>query len=116
MKKRRKIIVEAATSADGYIARPDGDVGWLDRPMPKGHYGLGEFMKSIDIILMGRKTYDKGIEMGMKSSFDPRVKNYIFSRKPKKSLLLGPQRLPGQNQTAWMSPLPERRYLPVLLP
>jgi len=24
----RKIIVYIATSADGYIARPDGDVGW----------------------------------------------------------------------------------------
>jgi len=29
--KRRKIIVYIATSADGYIARPDGDVEWLNR-------------------------------------------------------------------------------------
>jgi len=81
MTKRRKIIVSIATSADGYIARPDGDVGWLDRPQPKGHYGMGEFFKSIDTILWGRKTYDKGIEMGMKESgFSPKVKNYVFSR------------------------------------
>jgi dihydrofolate reductase len=26
---RRKIIVYIATSADGYIARPDGDIEWL---------------------------------------------------------------------------------------
>ena len=87
MKKRRKIIVYGATSADGYIARPDGNVGWLDRPQPKGNYGAEKFFKSIDTILWGRKTYDKGIEMGMKSSFSPKVKNYLFSRKPKKSLL-----------------------------
>jgi dihydrofolate reductase len=28
----RKIIAYVAISADGYIARPDGDVKWLDRP------------------------------------------------------------------------------------
>jgi dihydrofolate reductase len=26
-----------ATSVDGYIARPDGDVAWLVRPRPKGN-------------------------------------------------------------------------------
>ncbi len=87
MKKSRKIIVYIATSADGYIARPDGDVAWLDRPRPKGNYGMGEFFKSIDTILWGRKTYAKGIEMGMKAAgFGARIKNYVFSRQPQKSL------------------------------
>jgi hypothetical protein len=39
MKTPRKIIVHVTTSADGYIARSDGDVSWLDRPHPKGNYG-----------------------------------------------------------------------------
>ena len=34
--KRRRIIVYVATSADGFIARKDGRVDWLDRPHPKG--------------------------------------------------------------------------------
>lgn len=89
MKKLRKIIVEVATSADGYIARRDGDVAWLDRPQPKGQYGMGEFFKTIDTILWGRKTYTKGIEMGMKKSYAPRIKNYLFSRHPQKSLIKG---------------------------
>ncbi len=89
MKKSRKITVYVATSADGYIARPDGDVGWLDRPRPKGDYGYGAFFKSIDTILWGRKTYTKGIEMGMKSSYAPAVKNYLFSRNPQPSLIKG---------------------------
>ena len=90
MKKRRKIIVHIATSADGFIARPDGDVGWLERPSPKGNYGLGEFFKTIDTILWGRKTYAKGLEMGMKSgAFFSGVKNYLFSRRRQKSLITG---------------------------
>jgi dihydrofolate reductase len=90
MPKRRKVIVEIATSADGYIARRDGDVAWLDRPAPKGHYGMGAFVKSIDTILWGRKTYTKGIEMGMKAgAFGPKIKSYLFSRKPRMSLLQG---------------------------
>jgi dihydrofolate reductase len=90
MKRRRKVIVEIATSADGYIARTDGDVSWLDRPTPKGHYGMGAFMKTIDTILWGRKTYTKGIKMGMKDGgFGPKIKNYLFSRQPQGSLLQG---------------------------
>ena len=86
MKKNRKIIVYIATSADGYIARPDGGVDWLDRPQPKGNYGIEGFYKSIDTILWGRKTWSKGIEMGMKESgFDPRIQNYIFTRHSHKS-------------------------------
>ncbi|SRR6266481_974476 len=73
MKRRRKVIVEIATSADGYIARSDGDVAWLDRPQPKDHYGMGVFMRTIDTILWGRKTYTKGVEMGMKDGgFGPK--------------------------------------------
>jgi len=89
MKKARKIIVQIATSADGYIARPDGDVGWLNEPHLKGDYGMAAFFKTIDTILWGRKTYEKGIEMGMKSSFGPKVRNYVFSRRPQGALLPG---------------------------
>ena len=90
MKKRRKVIVEVATSADGYIARLDGDVGWLDRPAPKGNYGLGAFVKSIDTILWGRKTYAKGLEFGMTAdAYGPAVKSYVFSRKSRIRLLEG---------------------------
>jgi dihydrofolate reductase len=90
MKKRRKIVVSIAMSTDGFIARPDGDVGWLDRPGPKRDYGMTKFFKTIDTILWGRKTYDKGIEMGMKSGdFGAKTKNYLFSRRPRKRLLPG---------------------------
>lgn len=89
----RKIIVYIATSADGYIARPDGAVDWLDRPRVKGNYGMGEFYRSIDTILWGRKTYDMVLrfqEEGKDSpvSYDG-VKNYAFSRRPPKKVARG---------------------------
>ena len=79
----RKIIVYIATSADGYIARRDGAVDWLDRPRLKGDYGMGEFYRSIDTILWGRKTAGLTTQMGGAfGDFDPKVKNYVFSRRP----------------------------------
>lgn len=44
MTKRRNVIVHIGTSADGYIARPDGDLEWLtSRPAPAGFYGMNAF-------------------------------------------------------------------------
>jgi hypothetical protein len=52
---QRKIIVNIATSADGYVARPDGNLDWLtERPAPKGFYGLPEFERSTDAKILGR--------------------------------------------------------------
>jgi dihydrofolate reductase len=39
-------------------------VEWLDRPRPKGDYGMGAFWKSVDTIVMGRKTYDFAVDHG----------------------------------------------------
>jgi dihydrofolate reductase len=90
MVHKRKIIVYIATSADGFIARSDGSVDWLDRPSPKGNYGMGAFYKSIDTILWGRKTCDMALDFQKKgvagSAFDTKVKNYVFTR----SLLQSP--------------------------
>lgn len=86
---RRKIVVHIATSVDGYIARPDGDVEWLNRRPRDVDYGTREFYSTIDTILWGRKTYDwllnyfkmRGKTKGL---FDRKVANYVFSRKPPK--------------------------------
>jgi dihydrofolate reductase len=84
MVRKRKIIVHIATSADGFIARRDGSFDWLDRPRPKGNYGMAEFYRSIDTILWGRKTCDMALEFQKKgvsgTAFDTRVKNYVFTR------------------------------------
>jgi dihydrofolate reductase len=86
MVRKRKIIAYIATSADGFIARADGSVDWLEGPRPKGNYGMGVFYKSIDTILLGRKTSDMALDFQKKgvpgSAFEARVKNYAFTRNP----------------------------------
>jgi dihydrofolate reductase len=68
---KRKIIVNVATSADGYIARTDGNLDWLtNRPAPKGFYGLPKFSRSIDAKILGRKTFDFSVRMGASFSAD----------------------------------------------
>jgi dihydrofolate reductase len=81
----RKIIVYIATSADGYIARPDGGVEWLNRPRVKGNYGMGEFFRKIYTILWGRKTLEMALKApgGVAGPLSGRkLKNYAFSHKP----------------------------------
>jgi dihydrofolate reductase len=85
---QRKIIVYIATSADGYIARLDGSVDWLNRPMPKDAYGMTAFARSIDTILWGRKTYDFAAKMGGVGAYG-KVKHYAFSRQPPSDPLPG---------------------------
>jgi len=85
----RKIIAYLATSADGYIARPDGDVEWLNRRPDTIDYGMARFYASVDTILWGRKTYDwllahhrkRGQTTGL---FDQSKTHYVFSRTPPK--------------------------------
>ena len=80
MTGRRRVIVHIATSADGYIARPDGDLEWLtSRPAPKGFYGIDAFMKTVDTMLLGRRTYEASLKLG--ATFDPSAgRTIVFSR------------------------------------
>ena len=81
MTPTRKIIVNLATSADGYIARLDGNLDWLTkRPAPKGFYGMPQFMRSVDAKLLGRKTFDLSVELGARFTADD--PHYVFSRQP----------------------------------
>jgi dihydrofolate reductase len=86
MVRKRKIIVYIATSADGFIARSDGSIDWLERPRPKGNYGMGAFYKSIDTTLWGRKTYDMALDYQKRgvpgTAFDTSVRNYVFTHDP----------------------------------
>ncbi|WP_308909596.1 dihydrofolate reductase family protein [Pseudokordiimonas caeni] len=49
-----------ATSLDGFIAREDGDIAWLlERDDPAEDHGYDAFIQGIDIILMGRGSFEK---------------------------------------------------------
>ena len=64
-----KVSVYIATSLDGYIARENGDLDWLDAAnatVQEGEdCGFLKFMESIDVLVMGRKTYEKVLSFGM---------------------------------------------------
>ncbi|QDT64857.1 dihydrofolate reductase family protein [Calycomorphotria hydatis] len=51
-----------ATSLDGYIARRDGDIDWLDAVPtgdPEEDFGYGALFNSVDALIMGRNTFEK---------------------------------------------------------
>lgn len=72
----KKIILFIASSLDGYIARPSGEIDWL---FTDQDYGYSEFYANIDTILMGRKTYEQVLTFGEYPY--PGVKTYVFSKK-----------------------------------
>ena len=63
-----KKSVFIATSLDGYIARADGDLDWLDKAnllVLKGEdCGYASFMSTVDLLVMGRNSYEKVLSFG----------------------------------------------------
>jgi dihydrofolate reductase len=85
--RMRKIIAYLATSADGFIARPNGSVEWLDRKHPPGAYGMPRFYCSVDTVIMGRKTWESGRRLGQ--PLYPGKINYVLSRTRRRSAMEG---------------------------
>lgn len=76
----RKVTFGVANSLDNYIARKDGAVDWL-MWSDEVRSLIGDFWKTIDTILMGRKTYDPTLShnKGKKNPYGG-MKTYVFSR------------------------------------
>jgi len=76
----RKVILYIAMSADGFIAKEDGDIGFLSVvDTPGEDYGYNDFIQSIDTVIMGRKTYDKVMSFGIDFPHADR-ECYVLSR------------------------------------
>jgi dihydrofolate reductase len=76
----RKIILGLAVTLDGFIEGPNGEYDWC---FTDQDYGMTDFLKRIDAIFYGRKSY----EMMMSASVEAPgggtpwkgIKNYVFS-------------------------------------
>jgi dihydrofolate reductase len=94
MKKKVKLFI--ASSLDGYIARADHSIDWL---FMDGDYGYAAFYESIDVIVMGRKTYALVEKMGSypyggkktfvlsKSRDGEEDENVVFTKDPIRKLI-----------------------------
>lgn len=59
-----KVFLYISMSLDGFIATEDDDLSWLDAMMLEGEdYNYGEVMARTGSYVVGRKTYDKVVEM-----------------------------------------------------
>ena len=64
-KSLRKVILYIAESLDGYIATDNDELGFLAVVrIPGEDYGYKEFTRTVDTVIMGRKTYDKVLSFG----------------------------------------------------
>lgn len=78
----RKVTYGGANSLDNFIARKDDAIDWLlfNKEVPKI---MKDFWKTIDTVVMGRRTYEVGSRMGNVAY--PGFETYVFSRTIKKA-------------------------------
>ncbi len=68
-----------ATSVDGFIARPNGDLDWLPADGGEPH-GFNEFFASVDALVIGRGTFEKVLTFDAWPYGDKRV--VVLSSRP----------------------------------
>jgi dihydrofolate reductase len=74
----RKVILGLAVSLDGFIEGPNGEYDWC---LTDQDYGMTDFMKRIDSIFYGRKSYEMMLGAAEQEWANPfaKMKSYIFS-------------------------------------
>jgi len=76
----RKIVVFIAASLDGYIATKEDSLDWLFATEGEGDNGYGEFLETVDTVVMGRRTYDWLLKAVGPENFPYKDKHcYVFS-------------------------------------
>jgi dihydrofolate reductase len=75
----RKITFGGANSLDNYLARSDHAVDWLLWGEEAAAV-MTDYWKTIDTVLMGRKTYEVAVRSGQGGGGYPGLKTFVFSR------------------------------------
>ena len=78
----RTLSLFIAASLDGYIAKPDDDLSFLNVVEKEGEdYGYAAFTSTIDTIILGRRTYDWVLGKIGPSHYDNGERNvYVITR------------------------------------
>ncbi len=77
----RKLILYIATSLDGYIAQANDNLDFLSLVEKEGEdYGYTDFVKTVDTVIIGRKTYEKVVSMGFGNPH-PDKKTFVITRR-----------------------------------
>ncbi|GGD53402.1 dihydrofolate reductase family protein [Muriicola marianensis] len=83
-KETAKVTLHMVCSIDGFIAKKDMDVSWMD---PKTHYPDGielseeyiaDFLQTVDCYIMGSRTYEHTLEVGWPYGDKP---VYVFTKR-----------------------------------
>jgi len=82
----RTIVLNLAVSMDGFIARENGSVDWLDDLDTDGNdLGFQDFLSGCDTILMGRVSYEETLKLGKGDWPFKNHKTYVFTSKQRKN-------------------------------
>jgi dihydrofolate reductase len=82
----RKLILYIAASVDGYIAKPNDDLSFLNLVEKEGEdYGYADFIETIDTVIMGRKTYD-WIKKNVPNYIHTNLDTYIITRSARENI------------------------------
>ncbi len=81
----RKLILYISCSLDGFIAKPNDDLDFLSIVQREGEdYGYYDFIKTVDTVIVGRRTYDWVINQGVDFPHLDK-ESYIITRQVKPS-------------------------------
>ena len=69
--KRRCVTLHVVSSLDGFIAKKDNSVSWMDGPgniyergVSISQEDIAAFLKSVDCYVLGSRTYEHALELG----------------------------------------------------
>ncbi|MGE8204750.1 dihydrofolate reductase family protein [Heyndrickxia sp. NPDC080065] len=80
----REVVLFIGTSLDGFIAKEDDNLQWLEETEGEGDNGYTEMYQSIDTTIMGKRTYDYVMEHSETFPY-PDKKCYVFTTSEKGS-------------------------------
>ncbi len=78
--KERSVTLHVVSSLDGFIAKKDNSISWMDSPGSVYEAGvsisaeeIAAFVKSIDCYVLGSRTYEHALELGWPYGDTPTV-------------------------------------------